>query len=142
MLTKIQNEIKEAMKAKDSDKKDVLKAVVDKAKLAAKEQKIDVTNDIVISAIQKELKQQRQTIESIKEQTEHPLFKSTSYRISILESFLPKMMSREEVEQRAKEILGTGEYSNFGAKMKAVMAELRGKADNNTIKSVVQTLCV
>lgn len=140
MLTKIQNEIKEAMKTKDSDKKDVLKAVVDKAKLAAKEQKVDVTNDIVIAAIQKELKQQRQTIESIKEQTEHPLFKSTSYRISILESFLPKMMSREEVEQRAKEILETGEYPNFGAKMKAVMAELRGKADNNTIKSIVQTL--
>lgn len=140
MLTKIQNEIKEAMKSKDSEKKDVLKAVVDKAKLSAKEQKVDVSNDIVIAAIQKELKQQRQTLESIKDKIEHPLFKSTMYRISVLESFLPKMMSREEVEQRAKEILATGEYPNFGEKMKAVMAELRGQADNGTIKSVVQTL--
>lgn len=48
------------------------------------------------------------------------------------------MMTREEVEIEVARILSNGKYDNFGLKMKAVMTELKGKADNKVIKEVVE----
>lgn len=139
MITKIQAEIKSAMIEKNRDKKDVLRSVVAKAQLAAKEAKCDISNEIVIVAVQKELKQLNQTKESVPPETD--LYKSTIYKIGILEEYLPKQMTEEEVKSTVSKILANGEYDNMGAMMKVVMAELKGKADNRLISAAVKEFC-
>ena len=57
MYNKIMSEIKEAMKNKETDKKDVLKMAVTKAQAVAKENKCEVTEEIMLDGIKKELKQ-------------------------------------------------------------------------------------
>ena len=138
MFKKIQNEIKSAMRNKNTDKKDVLKMVSSKAQMIAKEKKSDVTDEIVLNAIKKELKQLNQTKDSLKGYEDSDLFKSTMNKIKILFNYLPEEMSKEEVENKVAEILSKGDYPNFGDKMKAVMAELKGKADNKVIKEAVE----
>lgn len=144
MYTKIKTEIKEAMKTKDTIKKDVLKMVVDKAKSIKKEYHPNDTtevipNEMITTAINREIKQLNQTKDSLKGKEDSNLYKETEIKIAILSTYLPKMMTREEVEEAVKSILSAGEYSNFGLKMKAVMNELKGKADNKVIKEVVET---
>lgn len=144
MYVKIKAEIKEAMKSKDVIKRDALKMVVDKARAIQKEQNpIDtpetIPDEIMIQAIQKEVKQLNQTKDALKGKENTDLYIQTTDKMAILLAYLPSQMTREEVEKAVSDIISKGEYPNFGMKMKAVMAELKGKADNKLIKEVVET---
>ena len=144
LYSEIKNEIKTAMKNKDITKRDALKMVIDKARAISKEKNPnvvseDITDDVIIQAIQKEIKQLNQTKDALKGKEDSKLYAETTLKIAILCVYLPTMMNRGEVEARVKTILSNGDYPNFGMKMKAVMAELKGKADNKLIKEVVET---
>lgn len=143
MYTKIKNEIKEAMKNKDTTKRDVLKMVIDKAKSIKKEKYPNdttetISDEFIVNAVNKEIKQLNQTKDSLKGREDTDLYKETEIKITILSDYFPKMMTREEVEIEVKRILSNNEYNNFGVMMKAVMSELKGKADNKVIKEVVE----
>ena len=143
MYVKIKADIKDAMRSKDNVKRDVLKMVVDKAKTIMKERNPTdssdvIPDDVMIQAINKEIKQLNQTKDALigRETTEYYI--ETVHKITILSGYLPSQMTKEEVESAVERILSNGDYNNFGMKMKAVMSELRGKADNNLIKEVVE----
>ena len=137
MYNKIMSEIKEAMKNKETDKKDVLKMAVTKAQAIAKEKKCEVTEEIMLDGIKKELKQLDQTKDSLKGKEDSDLYKSTIYKIEILNKYLPEMLSVEDVAFRVVLILEDVHPKNKGEAMKAVMQELKGKADNKTISKCV-----
>ena len=137
--------IKEAMKNKDVNRKDVLKMVMDKAQAIMKEKNptdtvTTIPDEILVQAIQKEMKQLEQTkkilVENGKESSD--LYTNSTHKIAILSEYLPKQMTREEVESVVNNILSNSDFPNFGMKMKAVMSVLRGKADNKLIKEVVE----
>ena len=75
MYNKIMSEIKEAMKNKETDKKDVLKMAVAKAQAIAKEKKCEVTEEIMLDGIKKELKQLDQTKDSLKGKEDSDFYK-------------------------------------------------------------------
>ncbi|MBR5604230.1 MAG: GatB/YqeY domain-containing protein [Bacteroidales bacterium] len=135
------------MKNKDVVTRDVLKMVIDKARSIKKEQYPNdtsehISDDMIIQAINKEIKQLAQTLDSIKGKTEDKfveIAQVTNDKIAILSAYLPSQMTREEVEQAVYTILSNRDFPNFGMKMKAVMSELKGKADNKIIKEVVET---
>jgi uncharacterized protein YqeY len=71
------------------------------------------------------------------------LAESEKAELSILEAYLPKMMDREEVlkiAQAKKEELGVIDKSKIGMFIGALMKELKGKADGDVVKSVVEEL--
>lgn len=146
LYVKIKDDIKEAMKNKDNDTRDCLRMVVDKAKAVMKEKNPNDSSDnipdeIVIQAIQKEVKQLSQTLESIKGENDDKfvqISQKTTHKIAILSGYLPSQMTKEDVERAVFNILTGGNYSNFGEKMRVVMNELKGKADNKLIKEVVE----
>lgn len=144
MYLKIKSEIKEAMKSKDVLKRDVLKMVVDKARAIQKEKNPNntsetISDEIMIQAIQKEMKQLAQTKDALKGRESCNLYNDTTHKMAILSAYLPSQMTREEVEKAVYTILSNNNFPNFGMKMKAVMSELKGKADNKLIKEVVET---
>lgn len=154
MYSIIKTHIKEAMKNKDIVKKDVLKMVLDKARAIMKQKNPTGTDevipdDIILQAVQQEYNQLNKAIEEMnKKDTENgntnckdsDYYHTTKLKISILHDYLPKQMTREEVIAAVHEILDGGDYVNFGMMMKAVMSQLRGKADARLIKEVVESL--
>lgn len=143
MYTKIRNQIKEAMISKDTVKRDALKMVLDKAKAIVKEKNPvntpdNIPDDVIIQAVQKEVKQLNQTKDALIGKESTDLYTETTSKINILSEYLPKMMSEEEVDKAVFDILSKGDYDNFGLKMKVVMAELKGKADSKLIKDIVE----
>ena len=144
MYLKIKAQIKEAMKEKNNLKRDSFKMVIDKAKAIMKEKNPtevseNIPDEVIIQAIQKEIKQLNQTKEALKDRENTALYAETVYKMAILSEYLPKQMTKEEVEKAVYNILSNNDYPNFGLKMKACMTELRGKADNKLIKEVVET---
>ena len=134
------------MKSKDIVTRDVLKMVIDKARSIKKEQYPNdtseyISDEIILQAINREIKQLAQTLDSINGKTEDKfvdIAQTTQHKIDILSAYLPSQMTREEVEKAVYMILSNRDFSNFGMKMKAVMTELKGKADNKLIKEVVE----
>ena len=142
MHQKIKNDIKDAMKSKDTVKRDCLKNVLGKAQIEAKAKNQDtnaIPDEMIADAVRKEVKQLNQTVEQLKGCEDTDLYKVSNSQIEILNEYLPKQMEQKEVEEAVAWILSKGEYKNFGDKMRIVMKELRGKADSNIIRKAVES---
>ena len=136
----IMSNIKDAMKEKNTTLKDVLKQVQTKAQATAKESKTEITDEIVIDAINKELKQLNQTLDAVKSKPESDLFKSTMEKITILKAYLPEQLSEDEIAKEIRKIMFENEGIPSGKLTGIVMKTLKGKADNLTIKKVLDTI--
>lgn len=132
-------EIKNAMKNKEESKKNVLKQVQSKAQMIAKENKLDeITDDIVIKSIEKELKQLNQTKDSLKGHEDSELFKETEYKISILVKYLPEKMTAEEVESELVDKVLSG--MKMGDAMRVAKQVIGNKADSSVIAQIVKKM--
>lgn len=138
---RMQKQIKEAMLTKNTDLRDVLKQVQMKVQAYVKENKVEIADEVVFDSIRKELKQLNQTKTALGGKTDCSLYKSTNYKISVLEGYLPKQLSREECMVEVKSALsGLSEDMPKGAKIGTVMKSLKGKADNKLIKECLDSL--
>lgn len=132
------------MMTHDALARDTLRLVMNKANAIMKESNphydgIDaLPDDVMQRAISQEMKQLSQTLESLKGHPELEMYAKTIDKMTILSGYLPKMMTPDEVAEAVERILSAGNYASFGEKMKAVMAQLRGKADNKVIKNAVE----
>lgn len=152
LLIEIKQDIKTSMKAKNVVRKDVLKLIVAKAEEIAKEKTIKekgdlsnivISDDMVLTALNKEQKQLNQTRSILEENNKQDssLYKETIEKLNIIKSYLPKQMSEDELINKIQEIIDTLENkSNQGLIMKAVMKELKGKADGKLINQKVQEI--
>lgn len=136
----ILNDIKTAMKEKDTDKKDVLKQVQIKVQADSKENKKEITDEMVLSAITKELKQLNQTKDAIASKPDTPLYQSTKRKIGILGTYLPEQMSVEEIKAEIKKLMMDNPDVTGGKLTGLVMKALKGKADNKTIKECIDKI--
>ena len=139
LLERLNTEIKEAMINKDVEKRDVLRTVKSNANLDAKEKHVDITDELVIDAVKKEIKQLNQTVKSLAGKENTVLYRSSKYRIEILETYMPKQLTEDEIREAVKKIVSEmDENVAFGVKMRAVMKELSGKADGKLIQKFVK----
>lgn len=143
MFKKLQTEIKEAMIEKDTVKRDVLKMILNKAREIAKEKKVDdVTDEMVIEAAKKELKQLNQTIASLEGKEDSNLYVESKRKISIIEEgYLPKQMSEDELRVALEKFIEENNLKGLGkGAMKTIMPAFKDKADGKLINKLVTEL--
>ncbi len=145
--TQIKNQIKEAMKAREEVRLSVLRGLLAgfTNELVALKRKPDgeLTDDEALGVIRRAVKQRRDSIEQFTKGGRADLASSESAELAVLEIYLPKMMSREDVMKVAKtkmSELGVTDKSGAGKFMGALMKELKGAADGDTVKSIVDEL--
>lgn len=143
----IKNGIKEAMLAKDALKLKAFRAMSSAFtnELVVKGKKPqDILDDSdAIAVISRLAKQRKDSMEQFKKGDREDLAKEEEEELTILMEYLPKMMDAEEVRQIAKskkEELGIDDPSKKGMLMSALMKDLKGKAEGNTVKEVVDSL--
>ncbi|MES2416174.1 MAG: GatB/YqeY domain-containing protein [Patescibacteria group bacterium] len=143
----IKSSIKDAMMAKDSVRLETLRAMSSAFtnELVSKGKKPqDVLSDEeVIAVITRLAKQRKDSIEQFKKGGREDLVAEESAQLAILETYLPTLMSRAEVEVVVKtKIAETGEIDKTkkGMFMANVMKDLKGKADGALVKEVVDML--
>ena len=102
----------------------------------------DVEALVVITRL---FKQRKDSIEQFKKGNREDLVKEEEAQLAILETYLPKLMGKEEVEKIAKtkkEELGIVDATKKGMLMSTLMKELKGKADGALVKEVVDSLFI
>lgn len=142
-LKQLQSDMVAAMKARDKDRKDAISSLVSAVKKAAIDEmcREDIPSDLVDRVILKELKTVKEQIDTCPEQRAD-LKEEYQKRYDVIASYAPKLMSAGEVQDYIQNHFAEVVASkNKGQIMKAVMAELKGKADGKTINQVVAELC-
>jgi uncharacterized protein YqeY len=143
LQTQIMDKMKAAMKAKDTFALQALRAVKSAfllAKTATGVQE-DITEDQEIKIIQKQVKQRKDSAAIFIQQNRQDLADPELAEIAVLEQFLPKALSEEEVEVVVLATihnLGASGMKDMGKVMSAVSEELSGKADGKVIATLVK----
>ena len=142
----IKDEIKEAMKAKDQVRLTVVRGLVSSFTnelVSLKRMPQDeLTDEEVLNVIRRAVKQRKDSIEQFTKGQREDLADNERGELRILETYLPAQMSREEVLKIAqlKKTELNIDASKKGMFMGALMKELKGKADGEIVKSVVDEL--
>lgn len=142
-LETLQSAMIAAMKARDKARKDSIAALVSAVKKVGIDAgcREDIPEEMVDQAIMKELKTVKEQLDTCPKDRED-LLSEYQARYEVISEFAPKMMSAEEVKTYILEHFAEVAASkNKGLIMKAVMAELKGKADGKEINQVVAELC-
>ena len=142
-LEQLRKDMVAAMKAKDKARKDSISSLVSAVKKAAIDEgcRDDIPAELVDRVILKELKSVKEQIDTCPD-TRADLKAEYQARYDVISAYAPALMSEEQVRryitEKFSEIVAT---KNKGQIMKAVMAELKGKADGKVINQVVGELC-
>ena len=138
---KLTQDLKEAMKSGNSDKVGVLRMLSSALKNRAIEKGKDavLTDDETMQVLTREAKKRKESIEAFEKGGRPDLAEKEKAELGLIEAYLPKQMSREEVVAAVEKVLaGLADKSNQGLVMKAVMGELKGKADGKMISEIVK----
>ncbi len=143
----IKEEIKKAMLARDTVRLNTLRGLsaAFTNELVAKGMKPqdELSDDDCLTVIRRLVKQRKDSIEQFKAGNRQDLVDSESAELAILETFLPQMMSEEEIRKvaEAKKVeLGIADKSKLGMFVGAIMKDLKGKADGVIVKKVAEEL--
>jgi uncharacterized protein len=142
---RIDEEIKTAMKAQDKESLPALRAIKSLILLAETEtgNKLELTEEKELQLLMKAAKQRKDSADIFKQQNREDLAQTELTQLAIIERFLPKMMSEDELMAAIKDIIarsGATSAKEMGKVMGLASKELAGKADNKSISAMVKTL--
>jgi uncharacterized protein YqeY len=139
----LENDLKDALRAKDSVRKNTIRMVLTSVKLGEVENKGPLDEKAMLGILQKQAKMRRESIAEATAAERMDLIPALEEELSILETYLPEQMSEEEIETLAMEAIretGAEGPQEMGKVMKLVMPRIEGRADGKVVSSIVRTL--
>ncbi len=139
----IKNEIKEAMKAKDTERRDALRLLTAAFKQIEVDERIELDDEAVIKIIQKQVKQRLDAAGQFKDAGRDDLYDKEMAEIAIYEVYLPKQLDDAELKARIKAIISTvnaESMKDIGKVMGKASKELNGIADGKRINVCAKSL--
>lgn len=144
---KIKENLKEAMKAKDETRLLVMRGILSaftNELVATKRRPTDeLPDEDALTVITRLAKQRKDSIEQFRAGGREDLAQNEEKELSVLQEFLPEMMSVDEVQKVAalkKAEMGITDATKKGMLMGALMKDLKGRADGGDVKTVVDSL--
>lgn len=141
LLSDLMAQIKASMIAKESSKLEVLRTLHSDIKNVSINNKVEITDEIVLDAVQKTIKQKRDSIEQFSKGGRQDLVDKEAAAIDLISVFLPQQLSAEElaavVAQAATDVGASGP-KDMGALMKAVGPLTKGKAEGKAVSEAVK----
>lgn len=141
---KLQEELKQAMLAKDTTTTSVLRMIISAIgyyEIQKGGAGYEATNEDVLSVIQKEAKQHRDSIEEFTKANRLDLVDKEKKELELLRKYLPSQMSEEEVKNLVKAAIsktGATSAKDMGKVMGAFMPKIKGKADGGLVSRIVR----
>lgn len=134
----IQQAINSALKAGNKLELKALRFVMSGIQYEEIEKKKDLTDEEVVSLVQKEIKKRREAVEMFKSGNRDDLVKDEEEQITVIQKFLPQQLSSEELEKIVTEVIEEVPDKNMGKIIGLVMSKVKGKADGSAVSSLVR----
>jgi uncharacterized protein len=141
----IESELKSALKSGEKEKAGVLRFLISAIKNFQIENKLKgeefLKDEDIVAVIRRQVKQRKDSISEYEKGGRADLVEKEKAELAILGNYLPAQIDdakiREVVKEKIAE-LGIADKSGFGKLMGAVMAELKGQADGEAVKKMVE----
>jgi Uncharacterized conserved protein, COG1610 len=139
----IDADYKAAMKARDDLKVSVLRLLRSAIHNAEIDKQRALTDDEILGVIQSEVRKRRESIEAFQQGGRQDLVEREQAELAILESYLPKALTHEELEALVRETIrevGALSVRDMGKVMSALMPKVRGRADGREVSNLVRQI--
>lgn len=143
LRAKIENDLKDAMRASDDLHKRTLRMVLAAIKFSDVEKGVKLEEPGIIAIIQKEIKSRRESILDAEKAGRGDLIQASQDEIRVLETYLPQAISETELKAMAAEVikeLNAVTQADMGKVIKALIARLQGRAAGDQVSKVVREL--
>ena len=138
----ITEDMKTAMRAKDSARLGAIRLLQAAIKQREVDERIELTDADVITAIEKMLKQRRDSITAYESAKRDDLADIEKYEVSVLQTYLPQQLTEAEVLSILEQVVvdtGAAGIKDMGKVMAAIKPLVAGKADMGTISGLIKT---
>lgn len=135
--------LKQAMVKKDGLSRDVLRMTLSAFKQVEIDERRELSAEDAVTILQKEIKKRRDSIDEARKAGREDVAESEAAQLAIIEQFLPKQLSRDEIEQLARSAVaqsGATSAKQMGQVMAILMPQVKGKADGKLVNEVVRGL--
>lgn len=138
---KISEALKQAMIAKDAMRRDTLRMIQSAFKQVEVDERRELSAEDAMAVLQKEVKKRRESVDEARRIGRDDIADSEAEQLAVLEVFLPKQLSREEIAvlvREAIEVTGVSSAKEMGKLMGALMPKVKGLADGKLVNEVVR----
>jgi uncharacterized protein len=141
LIEELGDEVREAMRAGDADRRDALRLILSSLKSAEKDLLRPLTEDEELQVLQRERKRRIEAAEAFRGGGREEQAAKEDAELAVLEEFMPEPLSEEELERIVDDAIaenGATSMRDFGRVMADVMPQVSGRTDGSVVSQLVK----
>ena len=141
LIVRLEDELKQAMVARDNARRDALRLILASLRSAEKELQRPLHDDEELQVLQRERKRRAEAIEAFRSAGREQRAEAEEAELAVLEEFMPEPLSEEELEEIVDDAIaevGATSLRDLGRVMADVMPQVSGRADGSVVSQLVR----
>ena len=141
LIGRLEEEVKEAMRARDGERRDALRLILSSLKSAEKELQRPLAESEELQVLQRERKKRVEAAEAFREGGREEQAEAEEFELEVLAEFMPEPLSEEELEQIVDDAIaecGATSLRDLRRVMADVMPQIAGRADGSAVSQLVR----
>jgi uncharacterized protein YqeY len=141
LIVRLEKELKEAMAARDTERRDTLRLILTRLRSAEKELQRPLHDDEELQVLQRERKRRHEAAEAFRSGGREEQAEAEERELAILEEFMPEPLTEAELEEIVDDAIaevGATSVRDIGRVMADVMPQVSGRADGSAVSQLVR----
>ena len=141
LIARLEDELKEAMRARDAARRDALRLILSSLKGAEKDLQRPLSDDEELQVLQRERKRRLEAADAFRSGGREEQAASEEAELAVLEEFMPEPLGEEELEEIIDHVIaevGATSMGDLGRVMADVMPQVSGRADGSLVSQLVR----
>jgi hypothetical protein len=141
LIAELEEEVRDAMRAHDDERRDALRLIVSSLKSAEKDLQRPLTEDEELQVLQRERKKRLEAAEAFRNGGREEQAEKEEAELDILEEFMPEPLSEDDLERIVDDAIAENKATNMrdmGRVMADVMPQIAGRADGSAVSQLVR----
>jgi uncharacterized protein YqeY len=141
LIEEIEDELKDAMRARDAERRDALRLILNSLKNSEKELRRPLSEEEELQVLQRERKRRVEAAEAFRSGGREEQASAEERELEILEEFMPEPLSEDEIDEIVDDVIaevGATSLADLGRVMADVMPQIAGRADGSQVSQIVR----
>jgi uncharacterized protein YqeY len=141
LIVRLEQEVREAMLARDSARRDALRLILSSLKSAEKDLQRPLSDEEELQVLQRERKKRQEAAHAFRQGGREEQAAGEESELAVLEEFMPEPLSEEELEQIVDDAIAENKATSMrdmGRVMADVMPQIAGRADGSAVSQLVR----
>jgi uncharacterized protein YqeY len=141
VLARLEDEVKDAMRARDNARRDALRLILSSLRSAEKELQRPLSDEEELQVLQRERKKRHEAADAFRSGGREEQAKQEEGELAILKEFMPEPLAEEEIERIVDDAIAENKATNMrdmGRVMADVMPQIAGRADGSAVSQLVR----